>query len=239
MLIIADKRIPQQAKENLLKYGKLVLLETTGITEESISGHPDVFICETENKIIISPNLPDKIKRKFSENKISFNEGEKPVGIDYPEAAHYNAVVKDNCIIHRNDITDLQIINECRGFKRINVNQGFTRCSLLPLGNNNFITSDEGIYKILLQEKFNALKVSTEGIILPGHKYGFFGGTCGFHNNKVFILGNIKHYYDGEKVKEFLKSLNLEIVELYDGPLFDGGGIFFLDNSKKFKKRNN
>ena len=43
MLIIADKKILEQAKTNLQKYGDLFLLETKGITAESISGHPDIF----------------------------------------------------------------------------------------------------------------------------------------------------------------------------------------------------
>ena len=46
MLIIADNRIPLEAKNKLEKYGKLVLLKTSGITENSISGHPDIFFLQ-------------------------------------------------------------------------------------------------------------------------------------------------------------------------------------------------
>ena len=63
MLIIADKRIPNEAKNNLQRFGELVLLKTSGITEESISGHPDIFICEAAGKIIVAPDLPFDIKK--------------------------------------------------------------------------------------------------------------------------------------------------------------------------------
>lgn len=230
MLIIADKKIPEEAKNNLLKYGKLVLLETKGITEESISGHPDIFICEAAGKIITAPNIPIEIKKALTEKNIPYIEGEKPVGMNYPEAAHYNAVVTDNLLIHRSNITDKRIVKECKKHKTIYVNQGFTRCSLLPLGDGHFITSDEGIHKTLIQLVYAALKVSVNGIILRGHPHGFFGGACGVSGNKMFILGSLNYYCDKKKVELFARLMNFEIVELYDGQLFDGGSIFFLKN---------
>jgi len=230
VLIIADKRIPEEARNNLQKYGELVLLETTGITEKSISGHPDIFICDAGGKIILAPNIPAEIKNVLTENNIPFIMGEKPVGMNYPYAAHYNAVVINNTIIHRSDITDKRIPDACKNHKLIEVSQGFTRCSLLPVDDKHFITSDEGIHKTLIELGYTALKVSVNGIILRGHPHGFFGGACGIFKNKIFILGNLNHYSDKKKVEFFAGLMNFEIVELYDGPLFDGGSIFFLKN---------
>jgi hypothetical protein len=228
MLIIADRRIPEEAKNNLQKFGELVLLETSGITEESISGHPDVFMCQAAEKLIVAPNAPDEIKKILAGKNIKFIEGEKPVGINYPEAAYYNAVVVPDAIIHRSDITDRSIRDACKDLKQIHIAQGFTRCSLLPVDGIHFITSDEGIHKILLDLDYTTLKVTVNGIILKKHPHGFFGGVCGVTGNKIFILGNLNHYSDKKKVELFAGLMNFEIVELYDGPLFDGGGIFFI-----------
>ena len=71
MLIIADKKIPDKAKINLQKYGELVLLETRGITEESISGHPDIFFFSSQKEIIIAPNLPSIYRELLHEKNIS------------------------------------------------------------------------------------------------------------------------------------------------------------------------
>jgi hypothetical protein len=48
------------------------------------------------------------------------------------------------------------------------------------------------------------------------------------YENQVFIIGSLKRYIDGQIVEALLKDLDYGIVELYDGPLFDGGGIFFI-----------
>lgn len=228
MLIIADKRIPDEAKQNLYKYGKLFLLETDGITERSISGHPDVFICDTGKKLVLAPNIPATITKVLAEKKVPFVFGAKPVNPDYPEAAGYNAVITEDTIFHRSDITDKKILDECRGYNIIHVNQGFTRCSLLPVDGKHFITSDEGIHKTLMGQDYITLKVSVNGIVLKGQPHGFFGGACGIYENKIFILGNLNHYRDKRKIELFAGLMNYGIVELFDGPLFDGGGIIFL-----------
>ena len=62
-------------------------------------------------------------------------------------------------------------------------------------------------------------------------KHGFFGGACGVHENKVFILGHLDKFKDGDKVRNYLKDLDYKIIELFDGQLFDGGSILFLYSS--------
>ena len=120
-------------------------------------------------------------------------------------------------------------MQECKDLIKINVKQGFTRCSILPFKNNSFITSDEGICKTLNEYKFDYLYVNPSDIVLHGHKNGFFGGCCGVYENKIFIIGSLKYFLEGEKVKDFINKNGGEIIELYDGPLFDGGSILFID----------
>jgi hypothetical protein len=48
-------------------------------------------------------------------------------------------------------------------------------------------------------------------------------------NDTVFITGSLAHFVEGASVRKFLEELQYKIVELYDGPLFDGGGVLFLD----------
>ena len=45
--------------------------------------------------------------------------------------------------------------------------------------------------------------------------------------NKVFIIGTLDKFGDGSNDRAFLKRLDMEIVELYDGDLYDGGSILF------------
>jgi hypothetical protein len=228
MLIIADIRIPEEAIKKLRGYGSVIAFSTNGITYPAISCHPDIFFCKMNGELIIAPNLPDEYKSILLENAIPFIKGEASVGNKYPETAKYNAVCTENFLIHNFRYTDSSISDHAAELELIHSGQGYTRCNLLPLKDDNFITSDAGISRVLKGFRMKNLYVDPAGILLPGMKHGFFGGACGVHNNNVFILGNLDKFKDGKKVRNYLEGLEYEIVELYDGPLYDGGSILFL-----------
>jgi len=232
-LIIADKKLPEQAKKNLKQFGFLIEFSTQSITYEAISGHPDIFMCQLPDKIILAPNLPFEFFKIFRDNKIHFDKGEQNVGMKYPQSAVYNSVVTENYFIFKKGILDTKMIQNLSSQKLISVSQGYCRCNLLPLRDDSFITSDKNIYQKLTKEKLNILYVNPKQIILPGFKHGFFGGAAGVIENDVFLSGCLKYFSDGENVKSFLQNLNYSIIELYDGPLFDGGSIFCLTPSVK------
>jgi len=96
------------------------------------------------------------------------------------------------------------------------------------LKENNFIISDKGIQKTFFENKINHLYVSPEKIVLPGFPNGFIGGCCGVLENKIFLSGSLKYFPDGEKFKQFVQNYKYEVIELYDGFLFDCGSILFL-----------
>jgi hypothetical protein len=228
MLITIDNKIPAEAKVQLSIYGTVVEFSTDNITYDSISCHPDIFFCQTPQELIVAPNVPITITRILMEHQIKFSKGKLPVGKAYPETALYNAVVTDKFLIHHPENTDEVIKCNASMLQKINVKQAYTRCNLLPLKNDHFITSDNCILKALNDEGCRVLFVSPDSVVLPGFDHGFFGGACGVFENKVFIIGSLQHFPDSEKVRGFLAELQYEIVELYDGPLFDGGSVLFL-----------
>jgi len=113
----------------------------------------------------------------------------------------------------------------------IHVDQGYTRCNLLALKDEHFITSDAMIKRVLDRFDKDCLYVDPKGILLEGYKHGFFGGCCSISDNKVFLIGSLSKYAEGNRVKEYFASLDIEVVELYDGQLFDGGSILFLNTN--------
>jgi hypothetical protein len=228
MIIIADKRIPAKAKKSLEEYGEVVPFSTEGITYPAISCHPDIFFCKMNDRLILAPNVPEKFKNILIKEDISFLEGELPVGEKYPDTAKYNATCNSKYLIHNFRYTDSVISNHAEELDLIHSGQGYTRCNLIALKDDHFITSDVGISRVLRGYGLNNLFVNPSDILLPGMKHGFFGGACGVHGNKVFILGNLSKFIDGEKVRDYLLALRYEIIELYDGPLFDVGSILFL-----------
>ena len=228
MLIIADSRCPSEAIKKLEIYGEVISFQTNGIVYEAISGHPDIFFIKAETGLILAPNVPDKFKKILNKKNISFFEGENGVDKIYPQTAAYNAVITEELFIHNLKYTDKYLLEKFSGLEKIHVNQAYTRCSLLHLGKRNFITSDSGIEKVLKKNQCEVLFVNPAEIILPGMKNGFFGGCCGIFGNTVYIIGNLDFFPDGEKVREFIFSLGFDLVELYDGPLYDGGSLIFI-----------
>jgi hypothetical protein len=235
MLILTDKKISRQAKNKLSNYGDLLELETEGITYPAISGHPDIFFCQMPGRLVVAPNLPEQYIQTLNARGIDYIRGALPVGHKYPASARYNAVATDAFFIHNLSHSDPALFRSAVGLKPIHVGQGYTRCNLVPLKDGHFITSDRGIYRI-----FQGWSPSGEGlhpcslfinphkINLEGFPHGFFGGCCGVWENKVFINGSLEHFSDGAKVRDYLGSLNYEIIELDEGPLSDVGSILFV-----------
>lgn len=229
MLILGDARIPEQAKKNLLKLGFYIPFLTTGVTYEAISGHPDIFFCRGDGPVIVAPNLPEDYLTILKKYNVSFTIGHRPVGNKYPETARYNAVVTGDLLIHNERISDESLKKYFAAQKSIHVNQAYTRCNLIPLRNGQFITSDEGIFKILESNTIDVEYFSPEGILLPGFDHGFLGGTMGLglFNEKIYLLGQLKSYPEGDRLGALLNRAGYETVELYPGPLFDGGSLLF------------
>jgi hypothetical protein len=229
MLIIADYRMPPGAKARLALYGELIEFSAKGLVYDAICGHPDIFICQTPGTLVVAPNLPGEMPGILANYNIPFTSGDIRVGGNYPETAHYNAVSTNEVFIHNLKLTDKAVLSAAAGRKTIGCKQGYTRCNVLPLGSERFITSDKPIHRLLLDNRLESLYVSPEDIILPGVNHGFFGGACGVWNNTVFICGSLKNFTEGTRVREFIENGHYSLIELYDGPLIDCGGLFFLD----------
>jgi len=228
MLIIADRSIPEEALASLSGHGEVLPFSTQGITYPAISGHPDIFFCPVPGGLVVSPGLDSNILHKLEEHHIHYVMGKKTPGSRYPGSTSFNAVVTDTHLIHNLKNTDEAILGMTQALEPIRVRQGYTRCNLLPLRNDHFITSDKGIYDALLQHRMDVLYVDPGKIILEGYPHGFFGGCCGISGDHVFIIGTLRYFGSGREVSGYLDDLGYSIVELYDGPLVDGGSIICL-----------
>jgi hypothetical protein len=227
-LILCDERLPLDVKKRLGDFGDLLEMASKEITYAAISGHTDIFCCRVGGVLVVSPALPLRYFKLFDLHGITWVYGCNPNGFDYPDSAIYNAVVTPSLLIHNLSITD-PVIKELAGVrKKIQVNQGYTRCNLLPLPNDVFITSDRGIFAVLVREGFEVLYVSPNGILLEGFPHGFIGGVCGVFGDQVFMAGSLAFYEEGQRIKDFLSLHKLTLIELYDGSLVDGGSILFI-----------
>lgn len=226
-MIICDKRLPSPVRQRLSALDFLLELSTENITYPAISGHPDIFFCKVGDVLLVSPALPRHYCDLLTQQNVVWKFGTQPNTSTYPGSAIYNAVVTDTVFIHNLKITDPSVKELIGTRKQIHVNQGYTRCNLLPLPNNCFITSDKAIYTVLTHEGFDILFVNPTGILLQGFPNGFIGGVCGIKGNDVFFSGSLKAFPEGLKIMDFFATHSLTVIELSDGPLIDGGSILF------------
>ena len=230
MWAIIDSRAPKEAIAKLKETFDVLEFKSEGVTYKEVSGHPDIFIFQDIDKFIIAPNSPNELIHFFRKHRVNFTFGKKEVGTDLNNSTQYNCIVTDNLLLHKKGFTDDVILSINQDKKLVELPQAYTRCSLTKLNNNNFITSDSGIYKKLKEEKLNTLLIDPKPIKLPGYPYGFFGGTNGIHNNTFYLIGSLKHHPQCEEIKTFINDNELEMIELHQGNLYDGGGVFFGDS---------
>lgn len=232
MLIIADARMPQTALEKLAGYGTLLPFHAPGITYESISGHPDIFFCKTPQGLLAAPNTPEVFLSLLKKQGIPIITGARPVSSKYPGSACYNAFANSRFLVHHPRITDTVLAEALSSLQTIPVAQGYARCNLMEAG-GLYITSDRGIEKALKRKGLETFFADPAPIILPGQKHGFIGGCMGAATGRLFICGSLDFHPSGQALRKALKKRNTEIVELYHGPLWDGGSILICDEKPR------
>lgn len=228
-LAIIDARCNSIVIQNLRRYAEdIFLLKTAGITYESISCHPDIFLYQDEQHLVVAPNAPQELFNLLNCNNISYKIGHSVIGALLTDSCFYNCVSTADAFFHKEGFTDpmIQRLNQEKRF--IALPQSYTRCSMLPLSDHAIITSDAGIHKVLQREQFASFLFTPDEIRIAVHRNGFLGGTCGISDGKIFFLGNPLRHKDGRGLCQFIESVGLEVISLSDEPLYDGGGIFFL-----------
>lgn len=226
MLAIVDARISKRALKKLENYATILLFETKNIVYPAISGHPDIFIFQNNEHLIVAPNIPKSILHSFDQHEIVYDFGLNKLGQVHPFTTWYNASAGDSMLICKPQFTDDHILKLYDKSSIIEVNQSYTRCSTLIIKKDFVLTSDVGIKK----QMPNLLYFEADKIILPGFKNGFLGGCMGLVNNTLFVNGNADLLKASIDFQIKAEALQLNLIELDSGPLTDIGSIFFIDS---------
>jgi len=232
-LAIVDKRIPQTIENNLNNIGVNIIKSTAcSNTYDAIKYHPDISVCKLNyNNIVVAPNVYDYYKEVLKPYGFNVICGESTIKNKYPYNIHYNIVILKKFAIHNFKYTDKVILDyiEKNNIEKINVSQGYCKCSICVVDDNSIITSDEGIYKEVIKHDIDCLLIEKGHIDLFELNYGFIGG-CSFllSNNELAFLGNIKKHPDYDKILNFVKSKNKKLISLSNDKLIDLGSVIQL-----------
>lgn len=199
--------------------------------DDSLAGmiayHPDMIISCVGNKIITAEKYSEVNSHLFACLKRSGFEIETEVlpmrGPVYPYDVSFNALVTDEFTVCNPEYASPLITSAENGRKIFAVNQGYSACSVLWLG-NGAVTSDKGIERVLKENGIETLLISPGHITLPGYDYGFIGGASFCINDTVFTFGDLKYHPDADEIYDFLNKKRKSICALSDEPLYDLGG---------------
>lgn len=232
-LVIVDGRIDDEIYNNLLKLN-LKVIKTIKCKEvdESISYHPDIVIHPlNHNTLVIAPNVFDYYVEKLDGMGIKLIMGEKTLSMKYPNDIAYNVGRLSGIGIHNFNHTDekLKYYLKRGNLDLINVNQGYTKCSLAVLDEYTAITSDYPMHRILSDLGFKILLIQSGNILLEGQKYGFIGGTSGsLSKNKFMLSGSLNGHPDKDNIMKFILQNNKKLIFLSKNKIVDIGTIISL-----------
>ncbi len=186
--------------------------------------HSDLFVHITpEKSVFIAENACDYLK-DFPETIII----DKPVGSEYPFDVPLNCVcIGSNLFCNKYTVSRVILTYyKDLNYNIIHVNQGYTKCSVVPLG-DSLITDDDSIAIAAEKNSISCLKVSKGNVSLKGFSYGFIGGAAGVCYNTVYWNGDITLHPECDKLLDFISLHGFRSVNLTDVDLNDIGSLFF------------
>ena len=229
--IAVDKRLSDKCKQKLISLGyTLIEIPQNNIFDDPISAHPDMFITRINYTVFVDKtlnNLFTNITEKVSINREAVEYSNK---LKYPYDIEFNCVQVGSNLICNRKYTNEQILlyakNEAK-LNIINVNQGYTKCSVCVVSDKAIITEDDSIFKEATKSGIDVLKIEKGYIKLPGYDYGFIGGCSGLiENNLLVFAGNIETHPQSKEILEFCKLHNVNVLSLSDEDLYDVGTIY-------------
>jgi hypothetical protein len=236
MLAVHDKRLPDAYIFELKKYFKstefLPFSPEAPAVYGSISCHPDIYFFQVDHKTVLhAPCCGRETLEKIKARGICLISGEKNPCGGYPRTALYNAARVGEKVFLNRRYADRSVvdISEKKGLAIVDVTQGYTRCSVMAVSGNAFITSDRKIADAGKNSGMDVLEVSPREVELPGEKHGFIGGACGLTpGGEVVILGDPRAHPQGKEIMDFINARAEGCVFTKGLPLYDAGSILFM-----------
>ncbi|MBS4955608.1 MAG: hypothetical protein KHZ99_00955 [Clostridium sp.] len=228
MICFVDYRTTENEINSLKKLNyDVIKIPKDNNLYEAINGHTDIQLnILNKHTLIVNKNINLSFKQLLETKNINFIESDNVLSSKYPSNISLNAYITDNYLVHNLKFTDKKILDYCKNKKNINVNQGYTKCSILPLREKAIITNDAGIYNTLKSEDFDILLLPFGDIELSGFNYGFIGGVGGMiSSDSMAFFGSLDNYTFGNEVKKFLYKYDIKPIYLSNTKLIDRGSL--------------
>ena len=231
--VIIDGRAEKTITDSLEKLN-IKVLKTIKCkdVDESISYHPDIVMHPiNHNTVIIAPNVYDFYEEELNSLGIKAIKGETNLEKKYPRDIAYNVARLKGAAIHNFKHTDekLKFYLKKENLEFININQGYSKCSLSIVDETSGITADKYMCKSLTEIGYDILLINPGHIYLEKQNYGFIGGATGnLSHNTILFTGSLKDHPDCGEIISFINKKNLNMIFLSSSKIVDVGTIMTL-----------
>ncbi len=223
--LILNKNTPKIIVDKLKKEYNIVFTVPINAIDGPLKYHTDIQITKiNDDMFVCEPTVYDYYVNALKGKKIIC--GSTVLKSNYPYDIAYNVTRVGNKCLCYEKYTDKEVVKNLN-CEIINIKQGYSKCNICVVDENSVITSDEGIFKICIENGIDALKITDGQIDLKPFKYGFIGGaSMKIRKSKLLFFGNIKLHSDYKKIREFCDLKNVEIKSFLNEKLTDLGGGF-------------
>lgn len=232
--LIIDNRMRVAEKGYLRNIGyEIIELTKQENVYDEISSHVDIFFTKLNDKIVIEPTIY-YLYREYIPNVI---KGNLYVRGEYPFDILYNVCQIGKNVVHNFKYTDPNVLTVIKNEKlnMININQGYSKCSIAVVDDNSAIVTDHNIAIILKKSNIDILELKEDiDIKLLKSKNshskmnGFIGGATARVDNKFIVFGDTQKIDKEEKIKKFVESKGLKLVDFKGMDVIDYGGILII-----------
>lgn len=205
---------------------KVVGVKENEFLDAPVSKHADILMNYVGKSVFLTDNKQTELC-----NFIEKNDGKSVIIEDiaspYPNECLLNfADIGDYIICNKSIMSDF-IENFLPNKEIIDVNQGYSKCSVCICKKNTIITDDISIYNAVLQyDNINSLFVQKGSVHIDKYDYGFIGGCCGLIDKDVLLFnGDLSTHSDFDKIKNFLYDNKVNYIDIKGKPLTDVGSI--------------
>jgi hypothetical protein len=235
MLAITSHNFPREAEDTLTKFGHRTLrLPPHPNLPKPVASHPDMLLFFAPDAIFCTKSYYTIATQELEEISSVYGAPiqtiEEEYGNEYPFDVLFNALPLGQNLLCNTKTVAKELLEI--GLTACHVNQGYTKCSSLPIGKDALITSDVSIARNAEKMNIKVLQIQAGHISLPGYDYGFIGGCASFaprqNIDTVFFCGDVSQHPDYNRISVFFQANGLSLVNLSNFGLCDVGTIFMI-----------
>lgn len=222
--------MPRETEAVLSAYGECVRIPPLSSLPAPVCTHPDMQMALLGGKMIIhSENtaLAEILRKRH----IPYIAEPRAAGAAYPHDVLLNCFALGSLFFCSKYTSEAALATALSaGLIPVVTKQGYAKCSCLCL-HESIITADGAITCACAKHGAQYLHIGAGSIGINGYDYGFIGGASGVIGDTVIFFGDINTHPDGEKIKEYIYSKNMNIICAGDGKLFDYGGLVIFETA--------